>query len=104
MSHILSIAICITLIAGCKKDTKKGLITFYQTKYKDCELIVDGENKGHLYKSLQMPVCGDNVTNRVQSVELSYGEHRYWLEEFGAKISPSYNLNVQKTCNQQEVK
>lgn len=98
----------ILLFISCKKEEglKEGKITFYQTGFTSyTRLYVDGEKIGDLYKSNQMPVCGDKVVYKYITITLKAGvHHEYYLADQFGNHSVKRKLLIESDCKQVEVK
>lgn len=104
MKNTVKLILCLVVIAGCKKEKSTGRITFYQLTYAGSpSLYVDGNRIGTLRKITQMPVCGDNVTNSIITVDLTYGEHQFWIDD-NSGSSVKYYYTVSEECKQVQVK
>lgn len=81
MKYTIHILLLITFL-GCKKEPQKSTVTFYQL---NCggnpTLYVDDVKKGYLRSTVQQPVCGDKVQNRIITIELDLGEHTFKLDD-----------------------
>lgn len=92
------------LFVACKKESdKEGDITFYQTYYSElngkCDLYVDEINRGKMVKISQMPVCGDNVYQKIITIRLGTGQHTCQIKN--GLASPIIKFDVSKGCKQQ---
>jgi len=73
----------ILLLISCKKEKiESTYTTFYinQNLLRD-RLYVDGEFKGILTPINVIPICGDNIKDRVITIYLREGSHTYSIEK-----------------------
>lgn len=94
----------ILLLFACKPDPETGRVTFYQLNHTTyTNLYVDGSKRTDLYKTNQMPVCGDEVKWYVVTMELSIGSHTCNLGDANGNKTPDHIFVVSEECRQVKI-
>lgn len=89
----------ILLFIACKKEQTESLYaTFYTGKYSDKTMLyVDNVYRGEITKISDKPLCGDNINDKVITLELSEGKHTYMLAS-DSKLGTEVQFNVISKC------